>query len=130
MNDRLRALAVLLAVFLLGCLVSGGLFYFCSAHLLPDRPGPFGFREPPLPMEQVLNLSSDQRIKFREIMNESREKFDAAMAENAPKLRVLRAEMHDKLLAILDEEQKKKFEEFTKQFENRRGDFKRRILPF
>jgi Spy/CpxP family protein refolding chaperone len=132
-NERIRALLVLIAVFLLGCLVGGGTFYFWSASTYAARPGPFAsfrrFGDRPPSMAETLKLSPDQEVKFREIMGESRRKVDEAMAANAPKLEAIRLEMHNKLLSILNEEQKKKFESFTKEFESRRP-IPRRPPPF
>jgi len=54
-------------------------------------------------------------------MGESRQKFDATWTECAPKFGTIRAEMHAKILAILDNEQKKRFETFLKEMETLRG---------
>lgn len=53
-------------------------------------------------------------------MDESRRKFGPAWSESAEKFRKIRAEMDAKILAILDEEQRKRFQAFLKEMEARR----------
>jgi Spy/CpxP family protein refolding chaperone len=136
MNERIRALLVLIAVFLLGCIVGGSAFYFWSARTYAAHPGPFGpfgaGGDRPPSIADMLALSPEQETQFRQIMGESRRKLDEAMAENAPKLEAIRIEMHNRLVSILDEEQKKKFESFTREFERRRPmpPMPRRSPPF
>ena len=67
-----------------------------------------------------LQLSPDQDKRYREIMDESRKQLEAVRAESAPKAAAVRAEMNKKLLAILNGEQKAKFEVFVKEMEARR----------
>ncbi len=102
MNERLRALTVLAAVFLLGCLVSGGLFYAWSSRFLARESGPFVGPPSPQNWTAALKLSPGQETRFRDVMNESRLKIDAVMEENAPKMEAIRAEMNRKLITILD----------------------------
>ena len=126
MSDRVRALTVLVAVFLLGCLVGGGLFIAWTSRFLSPESGPFFGQPPPLqPWTAALKLTSEQELKFREIMNESRRKIDAVMQEDAPKMAAIRAEMNQKLLAILNENQKKQFETSIRRFEERRPELNR-----
>ena len=122
MSSRLRALSVLIAVFLTGMVIgSGSLHLWLKSHPayrpIPDRM--FAYSHHRLP--ELLQLSPEQERRFREIMGESRQKFDAAWTECAPKFGTIRAEMHAKILAILDNEQKKRFETFLKEMVPQRG---------
>ena len=122
MSSRLRALSVLIAVFLTGMVIgSGSLHLWLKSHPayrpIPDRM--FAYSHHRLP--ELLQLSPEQERRFREIMGESRQKFDAAWTECAPKFGTIRAEMHAKILAILDNEQKKRFETFLNEMETLRG---------
>ena len=122
MSSRLRALSVLIAVFLTGMVIgSGSLHLWLKSHPayrpIPDRM--FAYSHHRLP--ELLQLSPEQERRFREIMGESRQKFDAAWTECAPKFGTIRAEVHAKILAILDNEQKKRFETFLKEMETLRG---------
>lgn len=58
-------------------------------------------------------------------MNESRLKIDAVMEENAPKMEAIRAEMNQKLIAILDSDQKKEFQSLVRRFEERMPSWKK-----
>lgn len=154
MNVRFRALAVLIAVFLLG--FSAGLL---SYHLMRSKigangiatfgpTGPFGNR--PMPgrerggpprLEQLLQLTPDQKSQFDSIMMEIRPqfeavrgeeekklepvraemnpKFEAVRAEMGPRFDAIRVEMNRRISSILNEDQRKKFEIFQKEREGR-----------
>ena len=122
MSSRLRALSVLIAVFLTGMVIgSGSLHLWLKSHPA-YRPIPAGdLVQVDAELPELLQLSPEQEARFREIMDESRQKFDAAWTESAPKFGTIRAEMHAKILAILDNEQKKRFETFLKEMETLRG---------
>lgn len=125
MTDRPRALIVLIAVFLLGCLsgVLGG--YIWSKRSAAEPPpmmrdgrqarGPGRQRMP-----NFLSLTPEQERRFREIMEESRRKLMELQKEQMPKVEAIRNETNRKFLEILDEEQRRKFEAFLKEWENRR----------
>ncbi len=131
MSDRSRALAVLVAVFLLGCVVGAGGFSIWSARSsLADRSGrvgPLARRDPQKKLAEVLKLTAEQEVKFREIMAESRQQIEAVRKENAPKMEAIRSEMDKKLMAILNDDQKSKFEAFRKEMEQRRESMRRRV---
>jgi Spy/CpxP family protein refolding chaperone len=124
MNVRLRALTLLAAVFLMGCLVSGGLFYVWSSRFIARDSGPFLGPPSPQNWTEALKLSPRQEEQFREIMSESRLKIDAVMQENGPKMEAIRAEMNRKLIAILNDGQKKEFQELVRRFEERMPSWK------
>jgi hypothetical protein len=134
MTDRPRALAVLIAVFLAGCIVgAGGYYFWLKKTAAPafqgreiDRPprGPERQRRP-----DFLQLTPEQQKRFGEIMAESRKQLDALRNEQAPKFDAIRSETNGKLRAILNEEQKKKFEAFLKEMESRREREPRRRGP-
>jgi hypothetical protein len=147
-KDRPRALAVLIAVFLAGCLAgaAGSYFYFKksldSGRRAPDfgdgamrgspmpRPGPMNFKE-------LLQLTPEQDAQFKQILGESRKRMtefrkqaDAFHGEQDAKIKAIISEMNRKLNTILNEEQKKKFEAWQKEFESmRRRPPRRRDLP-
>lgn len=154
MNARFRALGVLIAVFLLG--FSAG---FLSYHLMGSRTGvggvaaltpriPFGNRpmtgrerSGPPRLEQLLQLSPDQKAQYDSIMSDIRPQFEAVRAEEekmldpvraevnpkfeavraaiAPKFDAIRAEMNRRISSILNQDQQKKFEAFQKEREGR-----------
>ncbi len=133
MSDRLRALAVLAAVFLLGCMVGAAGFLVWGGRVLAAR-NPRGVEafargERPFRLVERLNLTTDQEVQVRQILSESRKQMDAIRAENAPKFAAIRADMDKKISALLNDEQKKKFEEFLKEMESRRERMRRRLAP-
>jgi hypothetical protein len=123
-NDRPRALAVLIAVFLLGGILgSAGTYFWLRKHPglqieaqrtnAPSAPG--RARRPDL-----LQLTPDQQARFGEIMTESRKQLDALRIEQIPKIEAIRSETNRRLSSILNEEQRKKFDAFLKEMESRR----------
>ena len=71
-------------------------------------------------MVDLLQLTSEQEGRFREIMSESRKQLEQLRADEAPKIEAIRAETNRKLKAILNQEQQNKFESFIKEMEGRR----------
>lgn len=125
MSDRPRALALLIAVFLLGCIIGAAGSYFWTRKLMP----------PPFPMSrdmnpqriqgrprlpELLKLTPDQEARRKEIMAESRRQLDALRANQIAQIEAIRMETNKKLSAILNEEQRKKFSAFLKEIEDRR----------
>jgi hypothetical protein len=131
-TDRPRALAVLITVFLLGCIIgSAGFYYwFEKKPNIPVANGRNGL--PPGPPRQslpeLLQLTPDQEKRYREIMSEAHkqheslrreqeEMWDKLRAEQAPKIKEIWAETNRKFSAILNEEQKERFDAFLKEME-------------
>jgi uncharacterized membrane protein len=122
MTERRRALITLLAVFLFGTLTGGGAVYVWMEKVQASAPAFGDLREfGPLALPQRLQLTPEQEIRFKEIMKESRDQFDAARAEGAPRFRELREEMHRKIFSMLNQEQRRQFETFVKEMESRRN---------
>jgi hypothetical protein len=120
MTDRRRAWMALLAVFLFGVLTGGGAVYVWMGKIQASAPSLDGLREfGPMALSQRLQLTPEQEIRFKEILKESRRQFDAARAEGAPRFKELREEMHRKIFAMLNEEQRRRFETFVKEMESR-----------
>ncbi len=143
MNARVRALAVLVAVFLFGASVGIGGYQLIrskvSAVSSQDRP-PSRDRGGPR-LRDLLDLSPGQQAQFESIMKEFRTqfeavraeerkkldpieaefrpKFEAVRAEMAPKFDAVRSEMNRRIASLLNEDQKKKFEAFQKEREGR-----------
>jgi hypothetical protein len=147
-KERPRALAVLIAVFLFGCLIgSAGSYFWLKKNpdlnrRSPDfrdnaqKNGPVPRPEPPN-FKMILQLTPEQDARFKEIVGESRKKMaefrkqtDAFHFEQDAKTRAILSEMNRKFISILNEEQKKKFEAWQKEFENmRRRPPRRRDFP-
>jgi len=134
-TDRPRALAVLIVVFLLGCILGSAGFYYWfgkSSEIpvsgrengpprIPERQ-----RMPTLP--ELLQMTPDQEKEYRKIMSETRGQWGALRTEQeemwsdlrarqAPKIAEIWAETNRKISDILDEQQKEKFNAFLKEME-------------
>ena len=137
MTDRPRALAVLITVFLLGCIVgsTGFYYWFGRSQEIPDIPVANGRGGPPQMPERPklpdLQLTPEQEERFREIMAESRKQTEPLMmerqemekelwAKQGPQFKEIRAETHRKLRDILTEEQRAKYDAFWKEIEEMR----------
>jgi len=115
-KDRVRACIVLIAVFILGCLLGAAGSYLgvkkYSKHQAAARdygpPPPHG--RPRLP--ELLEMTHDQEVRFGEIMKESRRRLDALRMEQRPKIEAIIEETNQKISSILNEKQQKKYQEF------------------
>jgi len=128
MSNRARALISLIAVFLLGCLVGGGGLYTWQKRVQPvgkssppARRGPDG----PRSFAETLKLTPQQQDQFKQIFEDSRRQIDALRAEMEPKFHAVQIQTNQRILASLNEEQKKKFEQMSKEMEARRESMRR-----
>jgi uncharacterized membrane protein len=125
MNPRIRALTVLVAVFLVGGALGGTLYHLWSpttsatTETAPPRPAGERDRRPPR-LDQMLQLSPEQDTRFKEIMTDARRQFDASRKEQDDRFEAIRADMNTKILAILNHQQKEKFQAFLKDVESKR----------
>jgi len=136
MTDRPRALAVLVAVFLLGGIVgSGGMYFWQQRTRSQDRRigqgGPPGPQQGRQRMKELLQLTSDQQEQFGKIMADSRKQMDEVriqdqpkiekiFSEQQPKIEAIFSETNKKLMAVLNPDQQKKFEALRKEMNSRR----------
>jgi len=125
MTDRRRALAVLIAVFLLGCILGSAGSYLWLRKSSPDlrdraqRNGP----RPPAgrqSFQELLQLTPEQDARFKQIMAESRKQLDALQGERIAKIEAIRSETNRELSSILGAEQQKKFDAFLKEIAKER----------
>jgi periplasmic protein CpxP/Spy len=143
-KDRPRAIAVLIAVFLLGCLAgsAGSYFWFKKSQDSVRRSQEFNDgamrngtmpRPEPMNFKEILQLTPEQDARFKQILGESRKQMtefrkqtDAFHFEQDAKIKTVISEVNLKLNAILNEEQKKKFAAWQKDFESKRRHSPRR----
>lgn len=146
MTDRPRALAVLIAVFLLGGILgTGGTHWWMKRSMgtervqLQNHPprSPQGRQR----VRELLQLTPEQETQYGSIMAESRRqmealraeqqpkidailseqrpKMDAILAEQRPKMDAIISETNRKIMAILNADQQKKFEAIVKEMSSR-----------
>jgi hypothetical protein len=119
MNTRVRALESLVAIFLLGLVIGAG-----GALLWVDRgtqttsttsPRSFmGGRRNPVRLSELLKLTPEQDAKIKAIYDETRRQSAALSKEMGPKFEAIRTQTNSRIAALLNEEQKKIFEEFLR----------------
>jgi hypothetical protein len=159
MNDRPRALTVLVSIFLAGCII-GALGFFLWARRTPDFPqvrggpetfgmarrgsvgggGPGGQWLPRLlqltpeqnrrymqVMEEfrnqlnALRIEQEKTVRYKQLMDEFRRlrtEQERLRTEQEPKIKAIESDTNHKISEILNEEQKKKFAEYVKEFED------------
>jgi len=128
-NNRPRALAVLISVFLSGCIVGAAGSYF----LIKSKPALVfsgfvggasygrsseGSRLPRL-LEQ-LKMNPEQEKQFNKIMEDWRNQINSLRTAQFARFEETRSESNKKIAAILNEEQRKEFELYLKKMEDER----------
>jgi len=120
MNNRVRALESLIAIFLLGLVIGAG-----GALLWVDR-GPqnadnadrrslIGGNRNPVRLSDLLHLTPEQDAQIKAIYDETRRESAALSKEMGPKLEAIRTKTNSRIAALLDDEQNKIFEQFLKE---------------
>jgi len=116
MSNRARAVAVLIAVLLAGCVIG-----MAGLRLWEKRSeGGHGDSRGRMPevetrFARTLQLSPEQQNQLKLILEESRHQIDATRAEMGQQFDKIRAATNAKIAAILSDEQKKKFEQLLKE---------------
>ena len=130
MKDRPRALAVLVAIFLIGAIIgtAGSYFWFYKPSAVVDKPP--DNRRPPSPKAQApprfpwtdLNMTSEQVEQFKEIGKETGEKFETLRKEQwkyeadlAEKRNRIWKESNDNIRSILNKEQMLVFDDWLEK---------------
>lgn len=125
MRERTRAIAVLVAVLALGCLIgAAGTWIRYGRRAAGSTPASLGAPQPPPPrvrLPELLDMSSEQESRFEAIMAESRQRLDALRLEQRSKIDAVIDETNKKIHGILDDAQKAKLDAFLVDVEKRRG---------
>jgi Spy/CpxP family protein refolding chaperone len=142
MKDRPRALSVLVAVFLAGIVIGAtGSYYWFKFPAEAERPFDGRRPAPPPPsntqerltFSQILDLTPEQDQQFKQIFEETRRKLEelrqAQEEERYQKIEAIWTETNPKLRAVLDEEQKVKFNDFLARMHDWREKAPKRERP-
>jgi len=120
MNNRVRALESLIAIFLLGLIIGvGGALLWVdrgpqnATNAIPRFSG--AYRRNPVKLAELLHLTPEQDAKIRAIYDETRRESAALSKEMEPKFEAIRNKTNSRIAEILNDEQKKIWEEFLKQ---------------
>jgi Spy/CpxP family protein refolding chaperone len=122
MTNRVRIIIVLIAVLLIGCLLG-----VAGLHLWEERlsgSGGLGLltRENGHSNKLIglLQLTPEQQTQYKTILQDTRREVEANRAEMQRKLVGIRDQANVRIVSILNEEQKKKFEQYLKDAGPRR----------
>jgi hypothetical protein len=124
MNTRVRALESLIAIFLLGAVIGAGgalLWVNRDSQTTPATTTTatgsrswMGRKRDPVRLSELLKLTPEQDAKIHAIYDETRRQSAALSKEMGPKFEALRTQTNNKIAALLNDEQKKIFEEFLR----------------
>jgi Spy/CpxP family protein refolding chaperone len=117
MKNRLRALAVMIAVLLAGCVLGmTGLHFWETGFRAPvDASATRRAQEQNAKLARRLQLTAAQEAQLKAILDDSRRQINAGRTELETKLETIRARTNEKIAAILNEEQKKKFQQLLSE---------------
>jgi Spy/CpxP family protein refolding chaperone len=117
MKNRTRALAAIFAVLLIGCLLGMAGYHFwgrgltkhsaiSEAQRVQGHAGRLADR---------LQLTKEQKAQLNAILEDSRRQIDAGRKELESKMQTIRAQTNEKIAAILNDEQRKNFQQFLSE---------------
>ncbi len=127
MNNPRRALAVLVAVFLAGCLVGAGVDNLLGRRIAArggeaPRSGRAGGTDR---LAAVLQLTPDQQIQLKSIYDDLRQQINSTRREMGERFDAVRARANERIASMLNPEQKKKFEEYLRGIRSREEIYRR-----
>lgn len=117
MKNRTQALAVLIAVFLVGCVLGIAGLRVWQNRLQGEGGFLFPWREQGRTnrLVELLQLTPEQNAQLNAILQDTRRQIDASRLETERKMDTIRAQANAKIEAILNDEQKKKFAQYVKE---------------
>lgn len=117
MKSRSSALAVIIAVLFIGCLLGIAGYHFLGKGLSkhPEVSDSQRTQEHAEGLASRLQLTAEQEAQLRAILEDSRRQIAASRAEWDANLQDIRAKTNEKIAAILNEEQKSRFQQLLKK---------------
>ncbi|MBN1996503.1 hypothetical protein JW935_03050 [candidate division KSB1 bacterium] len=119
MNNRKKAWIVITTIFIFGLVAGIAIDRFGLGNRDPRR----HHRKPPDFKEiftKELNLNTEQQVKLDTLLVELRTKVDEARKKNVERYDKARHEFNENFIQILDPQQKQKFEQMLKDFDDKR----------
>ena len=113
MKNRTRAFAVIVAVLLIGCVLGIAGYHFYARRLQRD-PANTATRHSSGHTGRLadrLQLTKEQEQQLNKILEESRQQIESGRRELESKLQEIRTKTNERIAAILNDEQKKKFQQ-------------------
>jgi Spy/CpxP family protein refolding chaperone len=123
MKTRTSALAVITAVLLIGCLLGIAGFHFYERSLQKRTGDSYtsGVQAHTGRLADQLQLNNAQKAQLNAILEDSRREIDAGRMEMESKMQAIRVKANEKIAAILDDEQKKRFQQLLSEGESHGG---------
>lgn len=117
MKNRTRALAAIFAVLLIGCLLGVAGYHYWGRGLpkhsaVSDAQRAQGHAGR---LADRLQLTIEQKAQLNAILADSRRQIDAGRNELESKMQTIRAQTNEKIAAILNDEQKKNFQQIRNE---------------
>lgn len=113
MKSKTSVALLWILVFILGGIAGSVSHYLYENHVVAARPRPNNqTRDAVEGMAQGLNLDDQQKQALRDIIGQSRERYRALSQQMWPQFEIIRNETNQQIIAILNEGQRKKFQEF------------------
>jgi len=117
MKNRTQALAVLIAVFLVGCVLGVAGFRLWESRSQGEAVPLFPWREQGRAgrLVELLQLTPEQNAQLNAILQDTRRQIDASRLDTERKMDAIRTQANAKIEALLNDEQKKKFAQYVKE---------------
>jgi Spy/CpxP family protein refolding chaperone len=123
-SDRRKAAAMVAIVFVLG-IAFGVVGVLAGRRVLgavKPRGGGNGQGQQISQVVRDLHLTADQERQFREVLSDTRDRYEAIRKAMDPQFTQVREQNRDKIREVLTAEQKPLFEDFLRESRNRRND--------
>jgi Spy/CpxP family protein refolding chaperone len=124
MRSKTSATLLLLVTFLLGGITGAIAHYLYRSHVAAQDSQrtyrPQGRHDVVEEMARGLNLDEAQKEKLRAIFADTRAKYQALERQFRPQYQAIHAEADEAIQNILNDEQKKRFEQIVREEESRR----------
>lgn len=120
---RWQALVALAGLFVVG-VVAGALgahLYYARALDRPPAPPPFFAGRIGPRLERHLDLTPEQRVELRQVLEETRREAEAMRREMGPRMREVMEHNEQRIRALLTPEQRDRFDELRRR-QRRRSD--------
>lgn len=113
MKNRTRALAVILAVLLIGCLLGIGGYHFYGRKIQEGGVVSETHRTERHTerLASRLQLTQEQEDQLKGILEDSRRQIETGRAGLESQLQTIRVKTNERIAAILNQEQKRKFQQ-------------------
>jgi hypothetical protein len=116
----LKAKALVFAIFLIGVGTGVVITNFYTSRMMGDTSRPQRAQRDINKFYDYLGLNQDQREQMHRIGEDTRHEFQQLSRETQPRYQAIQEESRAKIRAVLNDEQRAKYDEFRKKMDERR----------